>query len=92
MALVWGVRALKVSRARTSHEMTLEGERLLQEHGIASAGDRIVVLQQGRLIEEGDHDALVAQKGLYSRLYDLNYASFDDLPEEISDAERAMAT
>ncbi len=44
LALVWGVRALKVSRARTSHEMTLEGERLLQEHGMASVGDRIVVV------------------------------------------------
>lgn len=54
--------------------------------------DRIVVLQQGRVIEEGDHDALVAQKGLYSRLYDLNYASFDDLPDEMSDADRTVAT
>jgi len=73
----------------------LEGRTgLVIAHRLATIrnADRIVVLQQGRLIEEGDHDALVAQKGLYSRLYELNYASFDDLPEEISDAERAMAT
>ncbi len=73
----------------------LEGRTgLVIAHRLATIrnADRIVVLQQGRLIEEGDHDALVAKKGLYSRLYDLNYASFDDLPEEISDAERAMAT
>jgi len=73
----------------------LEGRTgLVIAHRLATIrnADRIVVLQQGRVIEEGDHDALVAQKGLYSRLYDLNYASFDDLPEEISDAERAGAT
>jgi ATP-binding cassette subfamily B multidrug efflux pump len=76
-------------------QRVLEGRTgLVIAHRLATIrnADRIVVLQQGRLIEEGDHDALVAQKGLYSRLYDLNYASFDDLPEEISDAERAVAT
>jgi len=58
--------------------------------------DRIVVLQQGRLIEEGDHAALMAQGGLYAKLYDLNYASFDDLPDAdikaATDADRALAT
>ena len=44
LSLVWGVYALKVSRARTAHEMTLEGERLLLERGIARVGDRIVVV------------------------------------------------
>ena len=44
------------------------------------------------MIEEGNHDALMARKGLYSRLYDLNYASFDDLPDEVTEADRALAT
>lgn len=44
LSLVWGVRALKVSRTRTSHEMTLEGERLLLRHGLARRGDRVVVV------------------------------------------------
>jgi ATP-binding cassette subfamily B protein len=43
--------------------------------------DRIIVLQHGRVVETGPHDDLVAQGGLYARLYALNYASFDDVPE-----------
>jgi len=33
--------------------------------------DRILVLKQGELIEEGDHDSLLAQDGLYASLYKL---------------------
>lgn len=44
--------------------------------------DRILVLQEGKIIESGTHDALVEAGGLYARLYRLNFASFDDLPEQ----------
>ncbi|MCH1585085.1 MAG: ABC transporter ATP-binding protein/permease [Flavobacteriales bacterium] len=30
--------------------------------------DRIVVLDQGKIVEEGDHEALMARKGMYHRL------------------------
>ena len=43
--------------------------------------DRILVLHDGRLIEEGTHQALSQAEGLYARLYRMNYASFDDLVE-----------
>jgi pyruvate kinase len=44
LSLVWGVQAFRVSRTRTSHEMTLEGERILVERKLCKVGDAIVVL------------------------------------------------
>ena len=43
--------------------------------------DRIIVLQNGEVLETGNHAELMANGKLYSKLYNLNYASFDDIPE-----------
>jgi subfamily B ATP-binding cassette protein MsbA len=37
--------------------------------------DRILVLDQGRLVEEGRHDALIAQGGLYAELARLQFSA-----------------
>lgn len=37
--------------------------------------NRIVVMEQGRIVEEGTHDELVAKGGLYARLAELQFAT-----------------
>ncbi|MEM7206039.1 MAG: pyruvate kinase [Planctomycetota bacterium] len=44
LSLTWGVAAFRCSRTRTSHEMTLEGEQILQERKLAATGDHIAVV------------------------------------------------
>lgn len=55
--------------------------------------DRIIVLQQGRILEQGNHDELMATGGLYSHLYTSAHASFDDqVVASTGDAEFATRT
>jgi ATP-binding cassette subfamily B protein len=63
----------------------LEGRTaMVIAHRLATirGADRIIVLQDGAVIETGNHNELMKLGGLYSRLYKMNYASFDDIPEE----------
>lgn len=67
----------------------LEGRTgLVIAHRLATIrnADRIIVLQNGEMIESGNHDELMAHNGLYAQLYSLNYASFDDLPDDVVQA------
>ncbi|RUX27861.1 ABC transporter ATP-binding protein [Mesorhizobium sp. M7A.F.Ca.US.011.01.1.1] len=62
----------------------LEGRTgLVIAHRLATirGADRIIVLQNGEIVESGNHDQLMGRKGLYARLYNMNYASFDDISE-----------
>ena len=64
----------------------LEGRTgIVIAHRLATVkgADRIMVLQDGKIIETGSHDELMAMDSMYHRLYTLNYASFDDLPDEL---------
>ena len=64
----------------------LEGRTaIVIAHRLATVrrADRIIVLRDGRVIETGPHAALIAARGLYAQLYALNYASFDDIPDEL---------
>ncbi|ANT50277.1 ABC transporter ATP-binding protein [Mesorhizobium amorphae] len=62
----------------------LEGRTgLVIAHRLATirGADRIIVLQNGEIVESGNHEQLMERKGLYARLYNMNYASFDDISE-----------
>ena len=52
--------------------------------------DKIIVLQAGKVLEQGNHDELMALKGLYAQLYSVNYPSFDDLPAGSVDAGKTQ--
>jgi ATP-binding cassette subfamily B protein len=61
--------------------------------GTIRDADRIIVLQQGRILEQGSHDQLMAGGGLYHHLYTSAHASFDDqVVAATGDAEFATRT
>lgn len=72
----------------------LEGRTgMVIAHRLATirGADRIIVLQNGELIETGNHDQLMEKHGLYAKLYNMNYASFDDIPDELVSQANAKA-
>src|SRR5690606_1667365 len=54
-------------------EMTSGRTAVMISHRLGSArmAHRIVVLKDGRIVEEGDHDFLVRRDGEYARLFSL---------------------
>ncbi len=64
-----------LTEVRISHALTrlAEGRTTIAiAHRLSTAAraDRVLVLEGGRLVEDGHHDELVAAGGTYSRLYD----------------------
>src|SRR5437763_843583 len=66
-ASVAAARGEAIVRALRAHRLT----SLVMAHRlrVAQAADRVVVLDEGRLVEHGDDATLLAAGGLYARLW-----------------------
>jgi ATP-binding cassette, subfamily B, bacterial len=70
-------------------EKLMEGRTsLVIAHRLATVrrADRIVVMDEGRIVEEGDHQSLVARGGLYARLAELQFQAVEGKARQVAGA------
>ncbi len=74
---------------REALERLMEGRTtFIIAHRIQSVmnADLILVFDKGRIVQHGTHDQLVAQPGIYRRIYEVQTRIEDELEKEIASA------
>ena len=85
-----------VVKARPSSQQALNNlmrgrTTLVIAHRLSTirSADKILVLDRGAIVEMGRHEELVASKGVYRKLYDLQFAEEDRPAGAVSPPERS---
>jgi len=79
---------------RSLDELTADRTTFAIAHRLSTIkdADTIVVLEDGRIAEQGTHDELIQSNGLYAHLWGVQAGEIDSLPEEfIQRASRRQA-
>jgi len=76
---------------RSLDEVSADRTTLIIAHRLSTVihADEILVLQQGRIVERGTHDSLLAVEGSYAKLWQTQrrIAGADETPEAVVEAE-----
>jgi ATP-binding cassette subfamily B protein len=74
---------------RSLEDLTADRTTFAIAHRLSTIkdADLVVVLEDGRIVERGTHDDLLAEDGLYASLWGVQAGEIEELPDEF--VERA---
>ena len=69
---------------RSLADLTADRTTVIIAHRLSTVrgAENVVVLEDGRVVEEGSHDELIARDGLYANLWAVQAGAIEGLPEE----------